>query len=67
MSAHGPDVATFEKASHAELMPQKIDQTLAFMFESRLPLRPTKLALESPHLQSNYLECWQGFKKYFTG
>lgn len=66
MSAHGPDVATFEKASHAELIPQKIDQTLAFMFETRLPLRPTKLAMESPHLQSNYMDCWQGFKKYFT-
>lgn len=66
MSAHGPDVATFEKASHADLVPQKIDQTLAFMFETRLPLRPTKLALESPHLQGNYMDCWQGFKKYFT-
>jgi homogentisate 1,2-dioxygenase len=66
MSAHGPDVTSFEKASSAELFPQKLEQTLAFMFETRLPIRPTRLALESPQLQNNYIECWQGFKKYFT-
>ena len=66
MSAHGPDVASFEKASNAELHPQKIAATLAFMFETRLPIRPTRLALESPQLQNNYIDCWQDFKKYFT-
>ena len=35
MSGHGPDAATFERASRAELVPQKLDDTLAFMFESR--------------------------------
>jgi homogentisate 1,2-dioxygenase len=66
MSAHGPDVASFEKASNAELHPQKIAATLAFMFETRLPIRPTRLALESYQLQNNYIDCWQDFKKYFT-
>jgi homogentisate 1,2-dioxygenase len=66
MSAHGPDVASFEKASNAVLLPQKIEATLAFMFETRLPIRPTKIAMESPQLQRNYIECWQDFKKYFT-
>ena len=34
MAAHGPDAATYERAMAAELKPQKIDNTLAFMFET---------------------------------
>ncbi|MGJ3559153.1 homogentisate 1,2-dioxygenase [Streptomyces sp. INA 01156] len=41
MSAHGPDRETFERASSAELRPQKIDDGLAFMFETRWPLSLT--------------------------
>ncbi|MDR3481237.1 MAG: homogentisate 1,2-dioxygenase [Burkholderiaceae bacterium] len=67
MSGHGPDAATFERASQATLTPQRIDNTLAFMFESRYTIRPTPYALSSPELQRNYLECWQGLKKNFTG
>jgi homogentisate 1,2-dioxygenase len=67
MSGHGPDAATFERASHATLTPQRIDNTLAFMFESRYVIRPTPYALSSPELQKNYLECWQGLKKNFSG
>ncbi len=52
MAAHGPDAATFEKASSAELKPQKIEDTLAFMFEARFPIRPTRFALETPALQT---------------
>ena len=67
MSGHGPDAATFERASSAELAPQRIDNTLAFMFESRYVIRPTRFALEAPQLQKDYLECWQGLRKQFTG
>lgn len=35
MSAHGPDLDAFEKASNADLKPQKLEGTMAFMFESR--------------------------------
>jgi homogentisate 1,2-dioxygenase len=35
MSAHSPDRAAFERAVPAELKPQKIEGTLAFMFETR--------------------------------
>src|SRR5882724_4571731 len=42
MSAHGPDLDAFEKASNAELTPQKLSGTMAFMFESRYIIRPTK-------------------------
>lgn len=67
MSGHGPDAETWEKASHAELKPVKLDNTLAFMFETGLPVRPTKFALETKILQHEYFECWQGLKKHFQG
>lgn len=67
MSGHGPDAATFEAASNATLSPHKLDKTMAFMFETRLPIRPTRLALDAPQLQADYLQCWQGLTKHFTG
>ena len=65
MSGHGPDAETWEKASNAELKPVKLDNTLAFMWETGLPVRPTKFALETKILQHEYFECWQGLKKHF--
>jgi len=65
MSGHGPDAETFERASTAELKPQYLSDTLAFMFETRLVLRPTRYAMESRVLQHEYYECWQGLKKRF--
>src|SRR5437762_657641 len=67
MAGHGPDATTFERATSATLTPQKIDNTLAFMFESRYVIRPTRFALEAPQLQKDYLDCWQGLAKHFTG
>ena len=66
MSAHGPDLEAFEKASNAELAPQKLDGTMAFMFESRYVIRPTKFAMECPQLQDNYHQVWKGLKKNFS-
>jgi homogentisate 1,2-dioxygenase len=65
MSGHGPDTETFARASRAELKPHYIDGTLAFMFETRLPVRPTRFALEEKILQHEYYECWQGLKRNF--
>jgi homogentisate 1,2-dioxygenase len=65
MSAHGPDRVTFEKATAANLKPQKIADTLAFMFETRLVIRPTRFALEADALQRDYDACWAGFEKLF--
>jgi homogentisate 1,2-dioxygenase len=67
MSGHGPDATTFEAASNAVLQPQKLDKTMAFMFETRLLIHPTRVAMESPQLQKDYLHCWHGLKKHFTG
>jgi homogentisate 1,2-dioxygenase len=64
-SAHGPDADSHAKASQAELKPHKIDQTLAFMFESRTPYRLTDFALKPGFLQSDYQDCWLGFAKNF--
>ena len=67
MSGHGPDRATFEKASSSELKPVKIADSLAFMFETCLVIRPTRAALESEALQKDYDAVWLGFKKLFKG
>jgi homogentisate 1,2-dioxygenase len=65
MSGHGPDAETWERATSAEMKPQYIKDTLAFMFETTLVLRPTLYAMESKILQHEYFECWQGLKKHF--
>ena len=66
-SSHGPDLEGFEKATNADLKPNKQENTLAFMFETRHLLRPTEFAMETEALQKNYYECWQGLKKNFNG
>jgi len=63
MSAHGPDKTSTENAMAANLQPQKIDNTMAFMFESCLPIRPTQFAMEGGLLQDDYDSCWDGFEK----
>jgi homogentisate 1,2-dioxygenase len=65
MSAHGPDLDAFEKASNMELKPQKLSGTMAFMFESRYIIRPTRFAMETSELQPEYFEVWQKLKKNF--
>ena len=66
MTGHGPDAGTFEKASHADTSkPDYLKDTMAFMFETRCAIRPTRFALESPQLQPGYYQCWQGLQKHF--
>ncbi len=69
-SGHGPDAATHEKASVADLAPHKLDHTMAFMFESRYVLTPTAAALKSNtqggQLQTDYLRCWQDLQSQFN-
>lgn len=63
MGGHGPDVASWRAAVAADLKPHRIENTMAFMFESRWIIRPTPWALETPLLQPDYDGCWQGFPK----
>lgn len=65
MSPHGPDAATFERAVQAELRPEYLADTLAFMFESRYPFCPTEAALEAPFRQRDYVGVWAGLRAHF--
>ncbi len=66
MSGHGPDAESFEKASTADTsVPSHVTDTMAFMFETRLVIRPTRYAMETSQLQADYFECWQGLRKRF--
>jgi homogentisate 1,2-dioxygenase len=67
MTGHGPDEQTFEKASSVDTTkPHKVADTMAFMFETRTLIRPTRYALETQQLQANYFQCWQGLTKHFN-
>jgi homogentisate 1,2-dioxygenase len=63
MAGHGPDQKSYEAAVAAELKPQRIDNTMAFMLESGAVIRPTRFAVETPFMQLDYDECWSGFVK----
>jgi homogentisate 1,2-dioxygenase len=63
MSGHGPDRASYEKAVNADLKPHKIENTMAFMFESRWVVRPTRWATETPLMQLDYDDVWADFHK----
>ena len=45
----------------------KLDNTMAFMFETRFPQILTRYAAETETLQDDYIDCWAGLKKRFDG
>jgi homogentisate 1,2-dioxygenase len=65
MLPHGPDREAFDRASAGGLQPQKLENTLAFMFETRYPQQVTEYAAKLPALQSDYADCWRGLEKHF--
>ncbi|KAH8680756.1 homogentisate-dioxygenase [Xylariales sp. PMI_506] len=68
MAAHGPDAGTFEKASSAELAPQKVGAgSMAFMFESSLMLGVTDWSLvRCQKVQEEYTEhSWGQLQRRF--
>lgn len=65
MSPHGPDAATFAKASTNELKPEYQGNTMAFMLESCWVMHPTPAALSAPHFQPEYMNVWQGLASNF--
>jgi homogentisate 1,2-dioxygenase len=67
MSGHGPDAATYEKALRADTSrPVHIAATMAFMFETRTVIRPTRFALEVRQLQKGYSRVWRDLPKKFS-
>jgi homogentisate 1,2-dioxygenase len=67
MSGHGPDAESFAKASRADTSrPARLSGTMAFMFETRSVIHPTRYALKSALLQKDYDAVWQGIGNNFT-
>jgi homogentisate 1,2-dioxygenase len=64
-ASHGPDADTYARAATAELTPQKLDGTLAFMFESRWMILPTRQAIQAAHRQRDYDAVWSGLSRKF--
>ncbi|MFO1036253.1 MAG: homogentisate 1,2-dioxygenase [Geminicoccaceae bacterium] len=65
MLPHGPDREAFEGASKAELKPRKLENTMAFMLETRFPQRVTAWAAGLPELQQGYGIYGQDLRKLF--
>ncbi|MBC8124719.1 MAG: homogentisate 1,2-dioxygenase [Candidatus Kapabacteria bacterium] len=65
MSGHGPDAETYKRATQADLQPVRLEDTMAFMFETRFVARPTAFAMSAAELQQDYWECWQGLVPEF--
>jgi homogentisate 1,2-dioxygenase len=66
MLPHGPDEQAFEQASNTPLKPVKLENTLAFMFETRFPQRVTRFAAELSTLQEDYIDVWSGLRSHFN-
>jgi homogentisate 1,2-dioxygenase len=66
MVPHGPDAEAFEKASTGTLQPHKLDNTLAFMFESRWRFHPTTFALQDAEVDRAYANCWADLSDRFN-
>ena len=66
MTGHGPDAATFAKASSADTSkPDYVTDTMAFMFETPVIIHPTAWALATPTRQRDYHACWHGLRHHF--
>ncbi|MCB9073651.1 MAG: homogentisate 1,2-dioxygenase [Bdellovibrionaceae bacterium] len=63
MVPHGPDAETFQNELKRSEKPVKVDQTMAFMFESSLHYSVSSFALEEASLDHDYWKCWQGLKR----
>ncbi len=67
MLPHGPDANSFEKASNEAMVPAKLENTMAFMFETRFPQHLTPFAAHEAPLQEDYVDCWDGLEKKYDG
>ena len=65
MLPHGPDAEAFYKASLKELGPERLTNTMAFMFETRFPQQVTRHAAGLPTLQAGYPEVWASLRNHF--
>mmetsp|Transcript_29854 Transcript_29854/g.64616 ORF Transcript_29854/g.64616 Transcript_29854/m.64616 type:complete len:467 (+) Transcript_29854:60-1460(+) len=62
---HGPDGGAVKAGTENDTTnPERYNNTLAFMWETRLPWHPTEYALQSLH-DVAYPECWGSVSKRF--
>lgn len=66
MSSHGPDAATFAKASQQELKPTYYQNTMAFMLESAQPWQVTEQAFRAKERDNHYQQCWLDIEDHFS-
>ena len=65
MLPHGPDVDSFEANSNVKLEPKKLEGTMAFMFETRLPQKVTAWAAGADCKQDSYARYGHLLKTHF--
>lgn len=65
MSAHGPDKDTYEAAIKQPLKPERYQNTMAFMLESKHCWDITHDVFEHANKDKAYQTCWKGFKSYY--
>ena len=65
MVPHGPDADAFHAASLEKLEPEKLDGTLAFLFETRFPQQVTRYAAGLDTLQLHYPNVWTPLRSHF--
>ena len=62
---HGPDHDAWTKATTGKQGPEKLSDTMSFMFETRYPLIPTGYAGSIPALQDDYPSVWHSLERHF--
>ena len=66
MTPHGPDKKSFEMAIKGSQAPVKLDNNMAFMFETLFSMAVTEWAMVGSNaLDKDYYKCWQGMRKIF--
>jgi len=66
MVGHGPDAATYNKASTGDLQPIRLpDDSLAFMFESAYIFKLTEWGSKAPQ-DVDYNKCWDDIPREFS-
>ena len=65
MLPHGPDAEAFYKASLKDLGPERLTNTMAFMFETRFPQQVTRHAAGLSTLQAGYPKVWASLRNHF--
>ncbi len=63
---HGPDAEAFDKGCAETDEPIKLNDTLAFMFETHLAQKVTDFAYHTPQRQIHYRDCWKALSNKFN-